>query len=159
MCFGCQLATPANLDFVYCKDCVDKLDPKDPTMNIPLLELLSGVNKVELISEYGYDKYAALVDISKQFRLIGEKLFKAYGDNLREIPCVSRRRGILAEMHNAGGHVGVMKLYHMVRSMFYWPSMIEDCVSLVEQCVHCKNLKEKPKALPLKPTHKFDKPF
>lgn len=37
VCFGCELATPSNLQFVYCHKCASKLDPKDPTMNIPLL--------------------------------------------------------------------------------------------------------------------------
>ena len=62
-------------------------------------------------------------------------------------------------MHSAGGHVGVMKLYQMARSLFYWPNLIEDCIQTAKQCLHCKKLKEKPRVLPLKPTHKFDKPF
>jgi len=91
--------------------------------------------------------------------LVGDKLFKVYGSNLREVLSVRNRRTTLNEMHSTGGHVGGMKLYHMVRSMFYWPNMIDDCMHVIEQCVHCKKLKEKPRVLPLKPTHKFDKPF
>ncbi len=64
--------------------------------------------------------------------MIGDKLFKVYGSNLREVLSARKRRAVLDEMHSAGGHVGVMKLYHMVRSMFYWPGMIEDCIVAVE---------------------------
>ena len=52
-----------------------------------------------------------------------------------------------------------MKLYHMVRSLYYWPKMLEECISLVENCVDCMKSKGKLKGLPLKPTHKFDRPF
>jgi hypothetical protein len=52
-----------------------------------------------------------------------------------------------------------MKVYQMVRSLFYWPGLIDDCIAVVEACVDCKKLKAKPKVLPLKPTYKFDKPF
>lgn len=55
--------------------------------------------------------------------------------------------------------MGVMKLYHMVRGLFYWPNLINDCIKLIETCVDCKKLKLRPKVLPLKPTFKFDKPF
>ena len=54
ICFGCQLATPAKLQFIYCNKCVDKLDSKDPTMNIPLLQVLNDVDCVGLIEEFGY---------------------------------------------------------------------------------------------------------
>jgi hypothetical protein len=64
MCFGCELGTPNDLHFVYCKRCVDKLDPKDPTMNIDLLRMLSGVAKEVLLPELGYDRFFKLVELS-----------------------------------------------------------------------------------------------
>ena len=121
--------------------------------------MLNDVDRVALIEEFGYDKYSALVGQSKSFRLVGDVLFKVVGDVMKEVPSFRRRKQILAEIHNVGGHVGIMKLYHMVRSMYYWPGLIEDCVAVVDQCVDCKKSKEKPNVLPLKPTHKFDKPF
>ena len=65
MCFGCQLATPDHLPFVYCKGCVDQMDPKDPTMNVQLLRLLVGDAKEELLAELGYDRFFKLVEVSK----------------------------------------------------------------------------------------------
>jgi hypothetical protein len=41
------------------------LDPKDPTMNIPLLRLLSGDSKEELLAEFGYDEFFKLYEFSK----------------------------------------------------------------------------------------------
>ena len=107
---------------------MDRLDAKDPSQNIPLLKVLNNVDRAALIDEYGYDKYASLVGFGKSFKLVGDKLCKVVGGNLREVPSVTRRAALLRETHAAGGHVGVMKLYHMTRSMFYWPNLIEDCI-------------------------------
>lgn len=92
ICFGCELATPANLQFIYCKDCVDLLDNKDPTMNLALLRLLKGNSKQELLAEYGYDYFFKLVEVSRQYKLVGETLFKVFSDRVREIPSKRRRK-------------------------------------------------------------------
>lgn len=128
-------------------------------MNIPLLRLLNDESKDELLAAYGYDKFFKLLEVSKQYKLVGDTLFKVFSDRVREIPSLRRRKDIVEEIHNVGGHVGVMKVYHMVRSLYYWPGLIEDCINVCSNCVDCMKLKAKPKVLPLKPTYKFDKPF
>ena len=57
MCLVCGNGTPSHLPYVYCKDCVDKLDDKDPTMNIPLLRILVDSDLKQLRSEIGYEKF------------------------------------------------------------------------------------------------------
>ncbi len=47
----------------------------------------------------------------------------------------------------------------MTKSLYYWPSLVDDCIDVCRTCVHCMKLKSKPQVLPLKPTRKFDKPF
>lgn len=95
MCFGCQLATPAHLPFVYCKNCVDRLDPKDPTMNIHLLRLLNDDSKGELLAECGYDEFFKLVEFSKQYRIASDTLFRVFSDRVLEIPSVRKRKEIV----------------------------------------------------------------
>lgn len=50
---------------------------------------------------------------------------------MREVPAFNKRKEILKDLHLAGGHVGVMKLYHMVRHQYWWFKMLEDCIDLV----------------------------
>lgn len=159
MCFGCQLATPDHLPFVYCKKCVDQLDPKDPTMNVQLLRLLCDDAKAELLAEVGYDEFFKLVEYSKQYRVVSDTLFRVFSDRVLEIPPVRKRKEIVEEIHNASGHVGMMKVYQMVKSLYYWPNLVDDCIDVCRNCVHCMKLKAQPQVLPLKPTRKFDRPF
>jgi hypothetical protein len=60
---------------------------------------------------------------------------------MREIPSPRKRSDLLKEVHTSGGHVGVMKLYNMVRTIYYWPYLINDCIELVEKCVDCSKMK------------------
>jgi hypothetical protein len=83
ICFGCDLATPSNLPFIYCKDCFEKLDSKDPTMNIPFLRLLKGEPKDELLAEVGYEKFFKLVDLAEHYEIIGDELFRIFSDRVR----------------------------------------------------------------------------
>jgi len=144
MCFGCQLATPSHLPFVYCKNCVGRLDSKDPTMNIPLLRLLSDDSKVELLAEFGYDEFFKLVEFSKQYRMVSDTLFRVFSDRVLEIPSVRKRKEIVKEIHNVSGHVGMMKVYRMVRSLYYWPGLVDECIEVCRNCVDCMKLKAKP---------------
>ncbi len=50
----------------------------------------------------------------------------------------------MEEIHNVSGHVGMMKVYHMVRSLYYWPSLVDDCIEVCRHCVDCMKLKAKP---------------
>lgn len=144
ICFGCQLATPANLPFIYCKKCVDKLDIKDPTMNITLLRLLSNDSKEELLAEFGYDEFFKLYEVSKQYRIVSDTLFRVFSDRVLEFPSVRRRKEIVEEIHNVSGHVSMMKMYHMVKSLYYWPGLVDDCIKVCRDCVDCMKLKSKP---------------
>ena len=60
-------------------------------MNIPLLCLLNGDSKDELLAMYGYDKFFKLVEILKNYRLVSDTLFRVFNDRVREIPSVRRR--------------------------------------------------------------------
>ena len=112
-----------------------------------------------MLAEVGVDKYYKLVDTVADFMIVGGRMMRVLADNVKEVPAVRRRIAILQELHEAGGHVGVTKLYQMARSLYHWPKVIDDCVTLVAGCIHCQKLKAKPQRLPLKPTFKFERPF
>lgn len=65
MCMVCKVGTPTDLPFLYCKECVAKLDNLDPSMNIPLLKMLVSEDHREVLVEVGYDKYAKLLEVSE----------------------------------------------------------------------------------------------
>lgn len=65
ICFSCWLAIPANLQLLYYNWWLEKLNNKDPTLNIPLFQVLNYVYKTELIEGFGYAMYAALVGYYK----------------------------------------------------------------------------------------------
>lgn len=51
----------------------------------------------------------------ERYEVVGGVLYRVFKDSLKEIPAVYKRTEILKDLHLAGGHVGIMKLYHMVR--------------------------------------------
>jgi Integrase zinc binding domain len=113
-------------------------------MNINLLRLLTSEDHRSVLSEVGYDQYQKLLEVSDQFVIVGDKLMKKFKNTMREIPAPKDRFELLKEIHTNGGHVGVVKLYKMVRMIYYWPHLIDDCVELVESCIDCSKMKYKP---------------
>lgn len=67
----------------------------------------------------------ALDRIASKYVLIGDLLYRVYRDTTKEVPSVKRRDAILRELHDAGGHVGVTKVYRMARMYYYWPGLFE----------------------------------
>ena len=90
---------------------------------------------------------------------MGDVLYRVYRDTTKEVPPVVKREEILRELHEAGGHVGITKVYRMARTYYYWPGMFEQCTLVVSECVSCKTMKGQLRSMPLKPTNKFGRPF
>lgn len=84
------------------------------------------------------------MEASDQYLVVGDKLMKKFKNTMREIPSPRNRSELLTEIHTSGGHVGVVKLYNMVRMIYYWPHLMDDCVELVESCVDCSKMKYVP---------------
>lgn len=124
MCLICELGSPSHLPFLYCKSCAGQLDSKDPTMNLPLLRLLVGDEPKDVLVDVGYEKLAALQGVCENYSVTEGRLWKHFKDRLKEIPSVAKRAELLTDIHTTGGHVGVMKLYHMARSLYYWPGLM-----------------------------------
>ena len=78
---------------------------------------------------------------SQKFVLENGILFKVYKDRVCEIPVFRRRKSLMKEIHVVGGHVGSGKLYGMLHKYYYWPDMLQDCVSFVGSCVDCQKEK------------------
>ena len=97
-------------------------------MNIALLTMLSSDDHRNVLSEVGFDQYQKLLEVSDQFVIVGDKLMKKFKNTMREIPPPKDRLELLEEIHTSGGHVGIVKLYKMVRMVYYWPHLIDDCV-------------------------------
>ena len=53
------------------------------------------------------------------------------------------RREILDESHNTpySLHPGSTKMYHDVRSLYWWPGMKRDVVEYVAKCLTCQQIK------------------
>ena len=47
------------------------------------------------------------------------------------------RDDILRDLHESSGHVGITKLYNMVREYYYWPKLYYDCERIVKTCTPC----------------------
>jgi hypothetical protein len=93
-------------------------------MNIALLRILVGDEPKHVIADIGYEKLVALQNVCENYKVIGGQLWKHFKDRVKEVPSVAKRRELLADIHTTGGHVGVMKLYHMARSLYYWPGLM-----------------------------------
>ena len=72
-------------------------------------------------------------------------------------PC--DRMETLRDWHEQVGHVGIGRLYELIRDKFTWQYLYEDCKNVVKTCVACQKLKAKPRSTPLKPTMKGEQPF
>ena len=124
-------------------------------MNLDLLRLLCGYDKKTLMSAMGVDKLFELDKLSSRYTLVGERLHRVYKDTTKEVPAVRHRSAIVRDLHEASGHTGITKVYHMARVYYYWPGLFETCVEIVDSCVSCKTTKGKMRSMPLKPTKKF----
>lgn len=62
----------------------------------------------------------------------------------------SVRDEILYECHDSplsGGHLGLTKTFHKLKSRYYWPHMLKDTENYVKTCLHCQTRKT-PKGSP-----------
>ena len=113
-------------------------------MNMNLLKMLVQGDHRDVLAEVGHDQYQKLLEASDQYLIVGDKLMRKFKNTMREIPSPRSRSELLTEIHTGGGHVGVVKLYKMVRMVYYWPHLMDDCVELVESCVDCSKMKYVP---------------
>lgn len=72
MCLACGLGSPSQLPFLYCKSCMQSLDTQDPTMNIPLLQLLVGEDHRKVLASVGYDEFVKLDKLRNKYDVVGE---------------------------------------------------------------------------------------
>lgn len=99
-----------------------------------------------------YNKYP-------KFTLINDEMFEITGEVPRKVPRLADRVPLIQDLHVSCGHVGILKLYNMLRGYYYWPGLYDDVSMVVKGCVSCQKLKSKLKVKPLKPTNKFSTPF
>lgn len=107
----------------------------------------------------GYERFEKLVELASQFQIVRDRLYLVHGSDMREVPSPRKRRSILIDLHEVGGHVGITKLFNMCRQYYFWPNMFRDCQQVAKDCVDCKRLKGVLMYKPLKPTYKFSQPF
>lgn len=83
------------------------------------------------------DKFFELEKQAERYEVVGGVLYRVFKDSVKEVPPVYQRHEILHDLHIAGAHVGIMKLYQMVRHQYWWLALFEDCIDLVQDCVAC----------------------
>ena len=72
-------------------------------------------------------------------------LFRTRLDNFgdaREHICLSKpyRSKCLKLSHDSFGHQGRNKMVELIRPFFYWPTIMEDCLSHIKQCTICQKM-------------------
>lgn len=65
--------------------------------------------------------------VAEQFEIVGGRMFMTANNSYREVPRVCERVTIVKDLHEQCGHVGVSKLYDMLRHYYYWPHLFETC--------------------------------
>lgn len=80
------------------------------------------------MAKLGVEKFQQFTQIGDRFALINGTLYLKEGKQLREIPSICRRREILKDLHEVGGHVGIGKLYNMAKGYYYWKHLFWDCI-------------------------------
>jgi hypothetical protein len=49
--------------------------------------------------------------MAERYEVVGGILYRVFKDSVKEVPPVYKRKEILHDLHIAGAHVGIMKLY------------------------------------------------
>ena len=109
------------------------LDSMDSDYSLLKDDVLDGIAK---------SRYAAqLKAVFNQLSVDGELV---YLDAKRIVMPLKGVKSILKLLHVS--HVGVNKTYHLARSLYYWPGMLNDIKQLIEGCEACsKSMPSQPK--------------
>jgi Integrase zinc binding domain/Integrase core domain len=65
-------------------------------------------------------------------------MWRLHQSNWKKYPSPGYRVLLLEEIHTTYLHIGAPKMYHLLRSTFWWPNMERDCTIYTSHCLACQ---------------------
>ena len=91
------------------------------------------------------------------FKIVDDILYKTVQQNHEHVNLIvvptSMKEMILTQLHTMAGHQGLERTVELIRSRYYWPTIVQDTKDFIKACKRCKIAKEPVPKLKTKMQH------